>query len=142
MLISWARCGHCWEPSGPAAVGAEVAIFSRSFSFLGPCPPRIALHLYLHPFPLLPGASAPISEYLHSWFPLRFPLPPQTPRPPASRPRGPNPAWRLSPQHPQPSQGSRHYTPVCSPLGFFILSSLPPPGSPLPRPGQPACRCP
>lgn len=145
MLMIWARCRRCWEPSGPAAVWAEVASFFHYHpSSLGPCPPRNALDLYLHPFPPPPPrARDPVSEHLHSCRPPRFVPPAANPAtssspPPRARsclaaPAAACSAFPLSglaPLHPPPSAPGL----PCSQL-------LPPPRSPLLRPGQLACRC-
>nr|XP_012312955.1 trafficking protein particle complex subunit 1 isoform X1 [Aotus nancymaae] len=82
---------------------------------LGVGPIRDVLHHIYSAFLLLLLAPvSPVTEYLHSWCsPRVFPLPPQTSRPPAARPRGPDPAWQLPLQPPQPSRsgGARPTTP-------------------------------
>ena len=145
MLIIWARCRRYWEPSGPAAVWAGVAsLLHRHPSSLGPHPPRTALDLYPHPCPPPPRTRAPVSEYLHSCRPPRLSPPAANPAtsssPPPwarSRPAAPAAASSAFPL----SQGSRHYTPRPSARGLPCSLLLPPPRSPLPRPGQQTCRC-
>lgn len=71
--------------------------------------------------------------------PPRFSSPPQTPRPPAARPRGPDPAWRLPPQPPQPSRSPRAR--ATTPSGVSPRASrfpLPPAPSEPPCPPWPA----
>lgn len=135
-------CGQGWEPSGPAAVRVEVAIF---FLPPRPYPPRITLHLYPHPFPpSLPHTSAPISEYLLVGPPAFLPshLPPLDLHQPA-------PAGPILPGNSRRSSLSLPALPGLAPLHprLFALGLpgslfLPPPWSPLSRPGPPACRCP
>lgn len=91
MLMSRARCGRGWEPSGSPADQPGVAPLPPHSS-LGPYPPGSPPTVTLIHFPSSSRASAPGDEYLHSWFPCVSLLPPQTPRPPAARPRGPGPA--------------------------------------------------
>ncbi|XP_033704570.1 voltage-gated potassium channel subunit beta-3 isoform X5 [Tursiops truncatus] len=100
-------------------------------------PPRIALDLYPRPFPpLLPVPVPPNPNRSTRGAPPRFSSPPQTPRPPAARPREPDPAWLLPPQPPQPSRSSRARAttpPGVSPRAY----RFPPPPAPSEPPPSP-----
>lgn len=104
-MISWVRCGQAGSLAVPLRFGLRWQFSSSPLvpTLLG----LLSTFTLIH-FPLLFPTAVPLypNIYLLVVPPAFLPSHLKPSRPPAARPRGPNPAWQLPPQ-PQPSRSPR-----------------------------------